>query len=97
MIIKRLGQNLKTTNIHSNLLWEGVDGEVDMAITDSKNENILGLVEIKARLFDIAAAFRQSGPLRNKNKNKLIVNSKLIDVAFDVPVFVVTTLPSYNF
>lgn len=32
-----------------------------------------------------------------KNKKRLIIKSKLVDVSFDVPVFVVTTLPSYNF
>lgn len=60
IIIKRIGEGRTTSNvnIHNNLLWEGVDGEVDIAITDLNNEEVLALVEVKSRLYDIAAAFR---------------------------------------
>ncbi|KAL4480100.1 hypothetical protein ABPG74_020616 [Tetrahymena malaccensis] len=99
IIIKRIGGGRTTSNvhIHHNLFWEGVDGEVDIAITDDQDREVLGLVEIKSRLYDIAAAFRQSGPLRLKSKKRLIIQSKLVDVPLDVPVFVVTTIPSYSF
>ncbi|KAL4509152.1 hypothetical protein ABPG72_018083 [Tetrahymena utriculariae] len=99
IIIKRIAASRTTGNvhIHHNLFWEGVDGEVDIAITDDQDREVLGLVEIKSRLYDIAAAFRQSGPLRLKSKKRLIIQSKLVDVPFDVPVFVVTTIPSHSF
>lgn len=58
IIIKRIGQKRTETNIHQNLLWEGADGEVDMAITDINDEKVLGLIEIKNRLYDISAAHK---------------------------------------
>lgn len=59
---------------------------------------MLGLVECKARLFDVAEGYRQSGERVKYGKqyllinNNNIINNKLL-VDENVPCFVITTLP----
>lgn len=44
--------------IHRGCSWENADGEVDIVLTDRNETKIVGLAEVKARVYDISAAYR---------------------------------------
>lgn len=84
--------------IHRGCSWENADGEVDIVLTDAKETKIVGIAEVKARVYDISAAYRQSGPHRSSSKNRILINGKALVAPRDPSAFfVLTTLPKNQF
>ena len=86
--------NTKDFIIYKNIPWFGCEGEIDLVIMDPNNEKVLALAECKAKLFDIAYGFEQSGPEGRAlhGKKKIKINGKVIDIEETVPCFVVSLI-----
>ncbi|KAJ3452397.1 hypothetical protein M0812_04164 [Anaeramoeba flamelloides] len=93
LITKKLGLKEGEFKIHANIMWEDVAGEIDFVISNNDSTSVYALVESKARLFDIAAAYRQSGPERLLNgKSRIAIDEQLIELPKEIPCFVVTII-----
>jgi len=61
--------------LHTNIKWEDKNGEIDIVLTEKDSINqVIALAECKCSIYDIAAAYRQSGTQRSLKKNKIIIN-----------------------
>lgn len=83
---------------YNNIKWKDIIGEVDIVMCEKGNcQNVLALVEIKGRFFDVSYGYEQSGPNRSAKKTVLIINSQQVTVPPDIPCFVVTVIPENEF
>ena len=95
-LIPILEEKLKTKDfvIHNNIGWLGTQGEIDMVITNLSCDNVIALAECKARLFDIAYGYYQSGPegRMQKGKKKVKINDKILEIDAKTPCFVISLI-----
>ena len=91
-----LGQKLQTKEflIYKNIAWLDLPGEIDIVITNMSNDSVIGLAECKARLFDIAYGYYQSGPEGRilTGKKKIKINDKILQIDEKTPCFVISLI-----
>lgn len=88
----------KIIDHHSNLHWNDDSslGEVDLLLHTS--DGIYIVVEFKCRAHDVMSAWYQNGPVRNPDKNWLLIKSgEKVIIPQDAPFFVVTTIPEHPY
>ncbi|KAH3746172.1 hypothetical protein Pelo_12428 [Pelomyxa schiedti] len=120
LALKKLGLKEDRCTTVTNVRWVGCDGEADIIllvwpapIRQPQHElpKVAAIIECKAHMFDIAAAFQQSCPQQRKaqKKNTIIIDippkttatppSKSIELPVDpeAPCFVLTIIPPHEF